>query len=229
MDRAATANAAGGRAAIAAGCVTGHAAPWARAARELLDRIDRGGLRPGSLIPPRGKLAADLGVSAEAAGRAVRWLSAQDMLRLGGPNRYTVAITAPDRVAEARDALRDAPAAAGRRERPPAAPRFSLAAAGLRRLRVERGLTQGEAAELLGVWPSAVCRIEQGTRRPLPARRVAAAFGVAAEDVTAVCGHCGYDPPDGYLCLHCGTPGRGGEGWTLARYATTAGKLAVAQ
>jgi hypothetical protein len=83
--------------------------------------------------------------------------------------------------------------------------RAEVVALAMRRLRRERGLNYHQAGTLLGVDGSNVCRAENGQRGPLPAGRVAAAFGVTVAEVLTLCPRCQYSPPAGYMCLRCGT------------------------
>jgi DNA-binding XRE family transcriptional regulator len=84
---------------------------------------------------------------------------------------------------------------------------------GIRRIRIERGLTMHGMAELLGVDVSAVSRIESGKRHAVgwgrTPRSVAAMLGVEVRELLRVCERCGYRPPDGYQCQWCGMPGEG--------------------
>jgi DNA-binding XRE family transcriptional regulator len=81
---------------------------------------------------------------------------------------------------------------------------------GIRRIRIERGLSMHEVADLLGVHTSAVCRIESGKRHAVgwgrTSRTVAVLLGVEIRELIRVCEHCGYRPPDGYTCDWCGMP-----------------------
>jgi transcriptional regulator with XRE-family HTH domain len=80
-----------------------------------------------------------------------------------------------------------------------------LAAHGMRRLRMERGLSLEQAGKLLGIHKSNVLRTERGERAVLPLSKIAGAFGVTEAEVLEPCPRCRYDPPAGYLCLRCGT------------------------
>jgi len=79
---------------------------------------------------------------------------------------------------------------------------------GIRRIRIERGLTRSQMAELLGVHLSCVSRIEQGKRHAIgwgrTPRTVATLLGVEVSDLLRICDHCSYAPPDGYTCGECG-------------------------
>jgi len=83
--------------------------------------------------------------------------------------------------------------------------RAGVVALAMRRLRRERGLNYHQAGKLLCVNGSNVCRAEHGQRGPLPAGRVAEAFGVSVAEVLTPCPHRRYSPPAGYMCLRCGT------------------------
>jgi DNA-binding XRE family transcriptional regulator len=87
----------------------------------------------------------------------------------------------------------------------------TLARLGIRRIRIERGLSMYAMAELLGVHVSAVSRIESGQRHAIgwgrTPRSVAAMLGVEVRELLRICEHCGYRPPDGYQCQWCGMPG----------------------
>jgi DNA-binding XRE family transcriptional regulator len=82
---------------------------------------------------------------------------------------------------------------------------------GIRRIRIERGLTMHAMAELLGVHVSAVSRIESGQRHAVgwgrTPRSVAAMLGVEIRELLRICEHCGYRPPGGYTCQWCGMSG----------------------
>jgi hypothetical protein len=78
-------------------------------------------------------------------------------------------------------------------------------AAGMRRVRLERGWTMREAAERLEHDVSAVSRYEDGSRRPPPLRWLALCYDTTAEAIMADCPHCAYHPPAGYQCLRCGS------------------------
>jgi transcriptional regulator with XRE-family HTH domain len=87
----------------------------------------------------------------------------------------------------------------------------TLVRLGIRRIRIERGLSMHAVAELLGVRVSAVSRIESGKRHAVgwgrTPRSVAAMLGVEVRELLRICEHCGYRPPDGYQCQWCGMPG----------------------
>jgi hypothetical protein len=82
---------------------------------------------------------------------------------------------------------------------------------GIRRIRIQRGLSMHAMAELLGVHVSAVSRIESGKRHAIgwgrTPRTVALLLGVQTRELLRVCGYCGYRPPADSLCLRCGMPG----------------------
>jgi hypothetical protein len=80
---------------------------------------------------------------------------------------------------------------------------------GMRRFRVERGLTLQDIADKLGVDRSAISRMEAGKRRVVGHGRnvhaVTAALGlVTSRDLLRACDQCGYHPDPGYRCLRCG-------------------------
>jgi transcriptional regulator with XRE-family HTH domain len=81
-------------------------------------------------------------------------------------------------------------------------------ARGLRRIRIERGWQQHDMAVRLGVSTATVSRIETGVRRVRMVRGVAEQLGVTTGYLTRDCPQCGYQPPAGYLCMRCGTPGK---------------------
>ena len=56
----------------------------------------------------------------------------------------------------------------------------------LRRLRESLGLTQAEAAERLGIGPSALKRVEAGQELPPDPKRMAKVYGVTAAELAAV-------------------------------------------
>ena len=79
---------------------------------------------------------------------------------------------------------------------------------GIRRIRIERGLSMEQMGELLGIDKSAICRVEGGKRHAIgwgrTPRTVAVLLGVEVRELLRVCGHCGYRPPAGCRCLRCG-------------------------
>jgi hypothetical protein len=76
-------------------------------------------------------------------------------------------------------------------------------AAGMRRLRIERGMSLSEAGKLLFMNRGNVHKCESGVRHPPAAEYVAAAFSVTVAEVLAPCPHCVGRPPAGYECLRC--------------------------
>jgi DNA-binding XRE family transcriptional regulator len=81
---------------------------------------------------------------------------------------------------------------------------------GLRRTRIESGMSMRQMASVLGVAPSTISRLEPGERvagRWNPAH-VALDLGLPADELLRPCPHCHYAPPAGYLCLRCGSAGR---------------------
>lgn len=85
----------------------------------------------------------------------------------------------------------------------------TLVRLGIRRIRLERGLTMREMGDLLGVHLSAVSRIESGQRHAIgwgrTPRSVAAMLGVSLPELLRVCPRCEYRPEPGYRCERCGT------------------------
>jgi transcriptional regulator with XRE-family HTH domain len=79
---------------------------------------------------------------------------------------------------------------------------------GIRRIRIQRGLSMQAMAELLGLHVSAISRIESGKRHAIgwgrTPRTVAILLGVEVSELLRVCGRCGYRPPEGYQCHWCG-------------------------
>jgi hypothetical protein len=79
---------------------------------------------------------------------------------------------------------------------------------GIRRIRMQRGLSMQAMAELLGLHVSAVSRIESGKRHAIgwgrTPRTVAVLLGVEVSELLRICGRCGYRPPEGYQCHWCG-------------------------
>jgi DNA-binding XRE family transcriptional regulator len=73
---------------------------------------------------------------------------------------------------------------------------------GIRRIRLQRGLTMDQMGELLGIDKSAVCRIESGKRHAIgwgrTPRSVAVLLDVEVSELLCICGRCGYWPPEGY-------------------------------
>jgi DNA-binding XRE family transcriptional regulator len=89
-----------------------------------------------------------------------------------------------------------------------AVPPGVVIARGIRRVRLERGLTMRAMAGLLGVHTSTVCRIESGNRQVRghwKIHGIAALLGVPVEHLLAACPACGYEPPAGHQCMRCGT------------------------
>ncbi len=95
-----------------------------------------------------------------------------------------------------------------------------LLARAMHRLRMERGMSLREVAALFGLDASNVYRAEAGTRRPLPAARIAAVFGVTEEEVRRPCPHCGYAPSAGFTCGRCGASGCEPEHDVIHAYPT---------
>lgn len=90
--------------------------------------------------------------------------------------------------------------------------RLTPLARGVRRIRLERGLTLAQLGSLLGVHSSTVSRIESGQRwRGLihEPQTVAALLGVTQTYLMRSCPQCAYAPPVGYRCLRCGTANEG--------------------
>lgn len=89
-----------------------------------------------------------------------------------------------------------------------ALPLDTLVMLGMRRIRIERGLTMRQMGDLLGVHLSAVSRIESGKRRAIgrgrTPRSVAAMLGVSVSELLRVCARCEYRPEPGYRCERCG-------------------------
>jgi transcriptional regulator with XRE-family HTH domain len=108
--------------------------------------------------------------------------------------------------------------------------RHDLAVArGIRRVRLERGWTLREMALLLGCHPSRICRIENGERGTPDPAEAAGKLGVPLSYLMEPCPRCGYQPPDGYMCLRCGTQAAGdGEGARPCLEALDAGLDALA-
>jgi hypothetical protein len=79
---------------------------------------------------------------------------------------------------------------------------------GIRRIRIERGLSMEQMGELLGIDKSAICRVEGGKRHAIgwgrTPRTVAVLLGVEVRELLRVCEHCAYRPPAGCRCLRCG-------------------------
>ncbi len=81
-------------------------------------------------------------------------------------------------------------------------------AAGMRRVRLERGWTMREAARRLEHDVSAISRYEDGSRKPPAIRWIALCYDTTPAEIMAECPRCSYDPPPGYLCLRCGSTGQ---------------------
>ncbi|HEY1625513.1 MAG TPA: helix-turn-helix transcriptional regulator, partial [Streptosporangiaceae bacterium] len=88
----------------------------------------------------------------------------------------------------------------------------TLVRLGIRRIRIERGLTMDQMGELLGVSTGTISRIESGKRHAIgwgrTPRTVAVLLGVELTELLRICVRCGYRPPDGYQCHRCGMPGQ---------------------
>jgi DNA-binding XRE family transcriptional regulator len=83
-----------------------------------------------------------------------------------------------------------------------------LAARGIRRERLERGLPMRAMADLLGVDVSTISRIESGKRQvrgQWKIHGIAALLGVTVDHLLAACPTCRYEPPAGHQCTRCGT------------------------
>jgi|SRR5947209_10934408 len=101
----------------------------------------------------------------------------------------------------------------GRRRRVDEIPidQFDVVGANIRALRLRKGWTQAELGELMG-WPTTatVCAAEghrDGRQRGFTTqevRRLAAIFGVSAQQLTTGCANCHGRPPTGFACLTCG-------------------------
>lgn len=73
---------------------------WMHVVRELLDRIDRGELKPGGIVPSVRDLSAGLGVGRGPVLMALACLGAHEIVRRGPRLRYIVAGDARGRCAE---------------------------------------------------------------------------------------------------------------------------------
>ena len=101
----------------------------------------------------------------------------------------------------------------GRRPRPGEIPpeQSSVVGANIRVLHQRKGWSQGKLGELMG-WPTTatVCAAEghrDGRQRGFTTqevRRLAAIFGVSAQQLTTGCANCHGRPPTGFACLTCG-------------------------
>lgn len=84
----------------------------------------------------------------------------------------------------------------------------TLVMLGMRRIRIERGLTMRQMGGLLGIHLSAVSRIESGRRRAIgwgrTPRSVAAMLNVSVSELLRICPRCEYRPEPGYRCERCG-------------------------
>jgi transcriptional regulator with XRE-family HTH domain len=80
-------------------------------------------------------------------------------------------------------------------------------AAGMRRIRLERGWSMYEAGKRLDHDVSAVSRWESGLRKPPSLRWIAFAYETTAAEIMRPCPRCRYQPPAGFQCLRCGTIG----------------------
>jgi transcriptional regulator with XRE-family HTH domain len=82
----------------------------------------------------------------------------------------------------------------------------------VREARLSRGWLLRDLAEASGVGISTLSRAETGARVDITlgtAERIARGLGVplAALLPDVACGHCLDDPPRGFTCQQCGTPG----------------------
>lgn len=80
-------------------------------------------------------------------------------------------------------------------------------ARGIRKIRYERDWRVADMAIHLRCDKSQVSRIENGLRSAPDARQVADMLDVPVSYLLAPCSRCSYQPPRGYVCLRCGTPG----------------------
>jgi transcriptional regulator with XRE-family HTH domain len=104
----------------------------------------------------------------------------------------------------------------GRRREVEIIPREQAAIVGanIRTLRTAKGLPQAQVAELMG-WTSnsTVCAAEGrrgGRQRNFTTdeiERLADFFGIEAWQLTTRCANCYGQPPPGYTCQSCGSPG----------------------
>lgn len=102
----------------------------------------------------------------------------------------------------------------------PMGPVGEIVRVNVRRLRESKRISQGDLSRLMGEagWPmlaSGVGRIEQGLRRVDVDDLVVLAriLGVRPEELLApvepeICANCDNDPPTGFTCQACGTPGK---------------------
>lgn len=74
---------------------------------------------------------------------------------------------------------------------------------GIRRVRIERGMSQQAVARILECSISHISHIETGKRGIDPAA-VSAALGIPVSELLRPCPNCHYDPPHGYRCVLCG-------------------------
>ena len=152
---------------------------YLRLANELQARIEDGQIKPGDRLSIRA-LAAQSGYCPGTVSHALKVLEDCGRVRRHPGSRYVVTGDSTD----------------------------LPVARGIRRFRTERGMPMREMASLLGVHVSTISRIEAGeVAISKDARTIAALLGVSVIDLLRDCPHCGYQPPGGYQCLRCGTPG----------------------
>lgn len=82
--------------------------------------------------------------------------------------------------------------------------RDPMVARGMRRIRLEQGLSLRDVAALLECDISRISRIERGERGTPDPGIVAGLLGVPVTYLLAPCPRCGYAPQAGYMCLRCG-------------------------
>lgn len=82
----------------------------------------------------------------------------------------------------------------------PASGRISY---GMRRIRLERGMSLAEAARVLKCSVSQLSRVERGQRWADP-KVISAAYEVPANELLVPCPQCQYTPPPGFTCRECG-------------------------
>lgn len=74
---------------------------------------------------------------------------------------------------------------------------------GMRRIRLERGMSLAEAARVLKCSVSQLSRVERGQRWADP-KVISAAYEVPVSELLVPCPQCRYAPPPGFTCRECG-------------------------
>jgi hypothetical protein len=80
-----------------------------------------------------------------------------------------------------------------------------LASRGLRRLRIQRGLTITQMSALIGCSVGQISRVERGQRLAPPPAFLADRLEITEAQLMALCPVCAYQPAPGRTCQECGS------------------------